>query len=773
MSHDAPRSNRLTRQTPALADIWQAALVGRKKRHSVERARQPGGWRRARRTGITALALVAATVTASLVLARGYHLGVAAIVIAILGGIPGLYLTWAAYRDDRVDAGGEQMGLASVADELAGAVRAQWEAEAAIRHLNDPLLPIQWVPADQQLSGSWDSLVALAATGVGWPAPPSTGTWASGTAALAGEGRDIAGVLARIPTRRMVILGEPGAGKTMLLVRLVLDLLAHRTPGAPVPILVSMASWDPNSQDLHQWLADQMTVDHPALRAPATEGSVSGSRAWMLLTHRYILPVLDGLDELPESSRAAAISGINDALRPGEAVVVSSRIEAYRTAVRRPNGAVTTLRGGAVIEIQPVDPATATRYLLHDDSDAGRWAPVLAALGTSSPAGRALATPLMLSLARAVYSPASSAPGAAARDPAELCRPDVTSLEAVREHLLDAFIPAAYRQPPSTGGVYRIPWTAAEAAHWLAFLAHHLEETVASPGFAWWHLEDASPRLPTRAGAVMTSAIGFVLALAFMSGALIPISAKLTAAASAGLASGLATWILGMPQTPITGVGWSLRFAASPSVWLRAWRLHIGVAIALARITFPVLLVLTVLVFGFAAAPAWLLVGIAAVGVYGVYEDLAEVATPRAVLAREQRALLLLGLVAMMYSCFGGFVLGTALGRAIKVIFGISQGPVLGAASGLAFGASIILGLGLAVTSYSRWRLTAGWLATRHQLPWRLLTFLDDAHRRGVLRQAGAFYQFRHIELQHQLAAEFKARAEIELDLGEITVCPP
>jgi hypothetical protein len=30
--------------------------------------------------------------------------------------------------------------------------------------------------------------------------------------------------------------------------------------------------------------------------------------------------------------------------------------------------------------------------------------------------------------------------------------------------------------------------------------------------------------------------------------------------------------------------------------------------------------------------------------------------------------------------------------------------------------------------------------------------FLADAHQRGVLRQAGAVYQFRHIELQRRLA---------------------
>jgi hypothetical protein len=32
------------------------------------------------------------------------------------------------------------------------------------------------------------------------------------------------------------------------------------------------------------------------------------------------------------------------------------------------------------------------------------------------------------------------------------------------------------------------------------------------------------------------------------------------------------------------------------------------------------------------------------------------------------------------------------------------------------------------------------------------MDFLADAHRRGILRQTGAVYQFRHIKLQHWLA---------------------
>ena len=51
-------------------------------------------------------------------------------------------------------------------------------------------------------------------------------------------------VMAQVPTGRLVVLGEPGAGKTMLMVRLVLDLLARRVVGGPVPI---WSPWHPGT----------------------------------------------------------------------------------------------------------------------------------------------------------------------------------------------------------------------------------------------------------------------------------------------------------------------------------------------------------------------------------------------------------------------------------------------------------------------------------------------------------------------------------------------
>ena len=39
-------------------------------------------------------------------------------------------------------------------------------------------------------------------------------------------------------------------------------------------------------------------------------------------------------------------------------------------------------------------------------------------------------------------------------------------------------------------------------------------------------------------------------------------------------------------------------------------------------------------------------------------------------------------------------------------------------------------------------------------MPWPVMAFLSDAHGRGVLRQAGGVYQFRHARLRDYLALE-------------------
>lgn len=164
---------------------------------------------------------------------------------------------------------------------------------------------------------------------------------------------------------------------------------------------------------------------------------------------------------------------------------------------------------------------------------------------------------------------------------------------------------------------------------------------------------------------------------------------------------------------------------------------------------------LGVLVGGFAlvASPATFgAIGLAfglGLGLVGVPDELSGVSSPWAAFRRDRQVALLLILA-------GGLPVG--------LLFGFGLGWEAGTGSGLVVGLVVGLGLGLVAafvggcalsmsrTQWPSYMLARGLLAGRRQLPWQLMDFLADAHTRGVLRQAGAVYQFRHIELQHRLA---------------------
>jgi hypothetical protein len=79
----------------------------------------------------------------------------------------------------------------------------------------------------------------------------------------------------------------------------------------------------------------------------------------------------------------------------------------------------------------------------------------------------------------------------------------------------------------------------------------------------------------------------------------------------------------------------------------------------------------------------------------------------------------------------------------------------------LGFGSGLMDGLGfcLGFTAWGHWVvLTRGWLAIRRRIPFHIVTFLEDAHQRGVLREAGAVYQFRHARLQERLIERSRMR---------------
>ena len=678
---------------------------------------------------------------------RHHHLdgGTVAILVSASLGLPTLWLMWTTYRGPkRADTPVRGLSLDQVADQLAIAVGAQWNAEAAIRRLNDPYpLPVSWTAADASLTDPWDSLVRLATSGAGWPEPPGWGTWAAGPDDLAGEGGELVESLAQVPTGRLVVLGEPGAGKTMLMVRLVLDLLTRRAKGAPVPILVSVTLWDPVKQDLWEWLAAQLITDHPALASPFSADMTMSTQAMALLTSKLILPILDGLDEIPRSIRGRAIRRINDAIRPGMQVVVTCRTQQYRDAVHPIKDIEITLRGAAAIQLRPLDTSAVRDYLSDDAAGPtakARWGPVFNLLGTETPIGQALTTPLMVSLARAMYNPRPGELVGTLRDPMELCGPALAARTAVESLLFDGFIPAAYRHDSSGR------WEAADAEKWLVFLARHLERYVMSPDLAWWQLRYLGPcaTFERAAGLVFLLMFnGFVFWLAAVPRTMprYGLVSGFVIALALGLVTGFLFWRMQSGETPSRGMRISVGGLAGGLVGGLGFGLAGGLGFGLAG----------GLGFGLGGGLGGGLRPALAVGLANAPENLAIAAQPRAVLARDRRAALLLMLAF-------GIAAGLGFGLGFGLWFGLRFGVLLGLAGGFAFG----LLMSDIETVWPSHMLTIGWLAFHHRLPWSLMSFLTDAHRRGVLRQAGAVYQFRHIELQHRLANRDTSAVTVE-----------
>jgi hypothetical protein len=119
---------------------------------------------------------------------------------------------------------------------------------------------------------------------------------------------DVADFFMKRTRGRMLVLGASGTGKTVLATKLIVDLLRQRDDGfKQVPILFSLADWDPEKSELQTWMTSQVSTVY----------QVNKSVAERLVQDGWIMPVLDGLDEIiegPTGARSAMKSAqyIND-----------------------------------------------------------------------------------------------------------------------------------------------------------------------------------------------------------------------------------------------------------------------------------------------------------------------------------------------------------------------------------------------------------------------------------------------------------------------------
>ncbi|MFE9258564.1 hypothetical protein [Streptomyces sp. NPDC006879] len=138
--------------------------------------------------------------------------------------------------------------------------------------------------------------------------------------------------------------------------------------------------------------------------------------------------------------------------------------------------------------------------------------------------------------------------------------------------------------------------------------------------------------------------------------------------------------------------------------------------------------------------------------------DVSSAATPvhllssnRATVNRQVLALVPMLTVAI---ALGGYLIVSLLrGHLGPMNWSLPDGLLTGMVGGLGGAASYAL----CFTAWGQWVIFSRlWLPLTGKLPWNTVAFLDDAYRRGVLRQTGAVYQFRHARLQHHLGHRYR-----------------
>jgi hypothetical protein len=187
----------------------------------------------------------------------------------------------------------------------------------------------------------------------------------------------------------LLILGEPGSGKTTMLLELTRTLLdrAERDETLPMPIVFPLASWAAKRLPLADWLVDELNQRYDVPRQIG-HGWVANDR---------ILPLLDGLDEVAAEQRSACVEAINvyreSRARVLPGLVATSRVADYDVLT-------TQLRLRGAVLLQPLQPEQIDAYLA---SAGAQLAGVRAALQEDATLRDMAASPLLLSTMTLAY----------------------------------------------------------------------------------------------------------------------------------------------------------------------------------------------------------------------------------------------------------------------------------------------------------------------------------------------------------------------------------
>ena len=247
-------------------------------------------------------------------------------------------------------------------------------------------------------------------------------------------------------TGLLLILGEPGSGKTTTLLELAANLLARAKVDAKerVPIVLNLSSWK-KKQPLAEWIAGELSEKY---RVP-----VKLARSW--LQNDYLVPLLDGLDEVPTALQPDCVAAINDFIDESEpsGIVVCCRLMEYQWLPDR-------LKLNGAICLESLSSEEVGKYLARGGS---KLAALREAVNTDPVLQELTQTPLMLSIM-------SLACQGAGGD--ELARQKGDSAEERRKQIFGLYVEQMFQRKGMTSLVF----PKEKIIGWLSWLARKMRE---------------------------------------------------------------------------------------------------------------------------------------------------------------------------------------------------------------------------------------------------------------------------------------------------------
>ncbi len=250
--------------------------------------------------------------------------------------------------------------------------------------------------------------------------------------------------------RALLILGEPGSGKTVTLMILARDLIsrAEHDHLQPVPVILNLVSWAEGRPTLDKWVVEELASKYQIPRKLGAN--------WLQRDELTLL--LDGLDEVPDRLRPHCIKAINNfrETRGLSGIVVCSRSEEYRTA------AVLLKFGGAIL-LESLSPDQIDAFLAKRSS---RLTSLRAAVKGDPNLGEMARSPLMLSIMSQAYSHSRDEPNVILTSQID---PTGRSLDFWRRHLFETYVENMLHRRATADH-----YSSDEMKGWLAWLARNM-----------------------------------------------------------------------------------------------------------------------------------------------------------------------------------------------------------------------------------------------------------------------------------------------------------